>query len=757
MSIFQTQEDLTGIRFSWNIFPNSKQENARFVIPVGCLYTPLKPINDLRKPNYNPVKCQKCNAILNPYTTIDFQSKIWVCPFCYQRNKLPETYNSITEQNLPIELIQSFQTIEYQLQEQPSLPPAIIFLIDVACDEEELASLKDSLMKTLSLIPENYLVGIITFGATIEIYDLSFMDFPKSVMIRGARTLSDLQIKSFLGLKNYGQNFQNQNFQNQNFQNQNFQNQIISQKDTIDGVTKFLQPLSECELTLSTIIQELLVDPWKLTNKRRPMVSTGSAILAAETILSQWKGGGRIMCFVSHPTTNGPGMVVGLEKKEPIRSHHDIQKETEVARNTQKSTEYFDSLADKAITNNITVDVFSCSLDQTGVYEMRNLIKKTGGLLLIADKFDSDVFRNSLTRIFQKDNISNSDELSDKDFLCYDATISISTSKELRIAGAIGNCFSANQKTPYVAEAEIGIGGTSSWKSCSIDSMSTFGFYFEITNSEKSPVENKKIGMIQISTKYRTPQGQWRLRVTTSPHYFGSVLDPQQKMQIIQSFDQEAAAVLIARYAVFKTETEQYLAIIRWIDKILIKLISQFAKFQKEDPNSFDVPNNFTIYPQFMFHFRRCNLMKVFNNSPDETVFHRHTFLRESTMNSILMMQPMLYSYYLSKPPSPVVLDVSSILPEAILLYDTYFHVLVHFGTQLAIWRNQGYQNNPEFSNFKQLIEQPKKDALILSNPRFPFPRFTECDQGSSQSRFLTSRCNPSRTYKSNWFYKFNW
>ncbi|KAJ5078022.1 protein transport protein sec23 [Anaeramoeba ignava] len=725
MSIFQKQEDLNGIRFSWNIFPNSKQENARFVIPVGCLYTPLKLIKGLNKPKYNPVHCRQCNAILNPYATIDFESKIWACPFCYQRNKLPEGYNSISEQNLPIELIQTFQTIEYQLQEQPSLPPALIFLIDLTCDEDELIALKDSLMQSLSLIPDNYYIGIITFGATVQIYDLTFIDFPKSYMIRGARTLSELQIKAYLGLKNYESN---------------------------DGVNKFLQPLSECELTLSTIIQELLVDPWKLTKTRRPMVSTGSALAIAESILSQWKGGGRIMCLLSHPTTNGPGMVASLAKKEPIRFHHDIQKQTEAAKYVKESTEYFDSLIKTAIENNISVDVFSCSFDQTGVYEMRNLVKKTGGLLLIADKFDSDVFRNSLTRIFQKDITSDSQDIDQTDFLCYDATISIATSKELRIAGTIGNCVSANQKTQHVAEAEIGIGGTSSWKCCSIDSMSTFGFYFEITNSEKNPVENKKIGMIQISTKYRTPQGQWRLRVTTSPHYFGSVLDPNQKMQIIQSFDQEAAAVLIARYAVFKTETEQYLAIIRWIDKILIKLISQFAKFQKDDPNSFDVPNNFSIYPQFMFHFRRCNLMKVFNNSPDETVFHRHTFLRESTMNSILMMQPMLYSYYLSKPPSPVVLDVSSISPEAILLFDTYFHVLVHFGTQLAIWRNQGYQNNPEFSNFKQLLEQPKKDALILSKPRFPFPRFTECDQGSSQSRFLTSRCNPSRTYKSTGF-----
>jgi hypothetical protein len=37
--------------------------------------------------------------------------------------------------------------------------------------------------------------------------------------------------------------------------------------------------------------------------------------------------GGRIMLFAGGPATEGPGLVVGPELREPIRSHHDIDRD----------------------------------------------------------------------------------------------------------------------------------------------------------------------------------------------------------------------------------------------------------------------------------------------------------------------------------------------------------------------------------------------------------------------------------------------
>lgn len=39
---FYQNEERDGIRCTWNVWPSSKLEASRLVMPVGCLYQPLK-------------------------------------------------------------------------------------------------------------------------------------------------------------------------------------------------------------------------------------------------------------------------------------------------------------------------------------------------------------------------------------------------------------------------------------------------------------------------------------------------------------------------------------------------------------------------------------------------------------------------------------------------------------------------------------------------------------------------------------------
>jgi hypothetical protein len=40
-------EETDGIRLSWNVWPNSRIEATKAVIPFGALYTPLKPLPNM--------------------------------------------------------------------------------------------------------------------------------------------------------------------------------------------------------------------------------------------------------------------------------------------------------------------------------------------------------------------------------------------------------------------------------------------------------------------------------------------------------------------------------------------------------------------------------------------------------------------------------------------------------------------------------------------------------------------------------------
>ena len=96
----------------------------------------------------------------------------------------------------------------------------------------------------------------------------------------------------------------------------------------------------------------------------------------------------------------GPGIVVGEELKDVIRSHSDLDRDN--ATYSKKackvsmahlchhlnplppslppsfSSQHYEALAKRAAENGHCVDVYACALDQTGLHEMRFLSNSTG-------------------------------------------------------------------------------------------------------------------------------------------------------------------------------------------------------------------------------------------------------------------------------------------------------------------------------------------------------------------------------------------
>ena len=93
--------------------------------------------------------------------------------------------------------------------------------------------------------------------------------------------------------------------------------------------SRFLLPVQQCEFQLTKALEQLQKDPWPVAGDRRSLRCTGVALSVAVGLLesSFQNAGGRIMLFAGGPATEGPGMVVGPELREPIRSHHDIDRD----------------------------------------------------------------------------------------------------------------------------------------------------------------------------------------------------------------------------------------------------------------------------------------------------------------------------------------------------------------------------------------------------------------------------------------------
>ena len=470
MTDFHEVEATDGVRFSWNVWPSSRLEATRMVVPLGCLYTPLKPIENLPLLPYEPIVCRgTCKSILNPYCRIDFNAKIWVCPFCFQRNHFPPHYSEVSENNLPAELIPNYTTIEYALPRAPAGPPAFLWVVDTCLEESELQSLKDSLEQVLQLLSANAphaLLGLITFGTTVQIHELGYEHCAKSYSFSGKKDLEPPRLHELLGLGAPSRGRGSQ-----------------QQQDGRSAEGRFLLPVSEAEVSpprglrprarpqriplasplarrarlslssdlslslsrslsrslslslalsrslslsrssytlllysplplaraaqfaISNILSELRNDPWPVESGMRASRCTGVALSAAVSLLETnfANTGAHVMLFTGGPCTIGPGQMAGKELNEPMRSHSDIEKENTNTKFVRKASKHYAAIAKRACAAGHAIDVFACALDQVGLLEMRPVIERTGGYVVMSESFTGNIFKQSFQAVFSQD------------------------------------------------------------------------------------------------------------------------------------------------------------------------------------------------------------------------------------------------------------------------------------------------------------------------------------------------------------------
>ena len=94
----------------------------------------------------------------------------------------------------------------------------------------------------------------------------------------------------------------------------------------------------------------------------------------------------------------------------------------------------------------------------------------------MGDSFNSTLFKQTYARVFMRND--STDTLR----MAFNATLEVKTSREIKVAGAIGPCVSLGVKSSSVADTEMGVGGTCQWKFCGINPSTTVGVFFEIVN-----------------------------------------------------------------------------------------------------------------------------------------------------------------------------------------------------------------------------------------------------------------------------------
>jgi protein transport protein SEC23 len=394
--------------------------------------------------------------------------------------------------------------------------------------------------------------------------------------------------------------------------------------------------------------------------------------------------------FLGSPCTIGNGKIVGIDRREQIRQLKALSQNN--APHYVSAKQFYHDIERRLITGGYTLDLFVCSLDQVGILEMNSCCSSTGGIIVYSDSYSEDKFKDSFVRYFEN--------------VMFDAELQVYHTSGIKVTDMIGHGTTNNI-----------------WRSNSISPNTSVAIYFDIDSTTCKQ-------HVQYVSHWRTVD-EYRTRVTT--HEFTCTND----LQILASgFDQEATAVLLARKTLKTIETQSSQEALHQLDKSVIQITKIFGTM---GTNRIQLPDNFVLFPQFMYHFRKSQFLEVLNEEADYLACIRFFINREPTETCMLLIQPQLTRYDMHGPPHAVALDGSSIQDDAILLLDSFFTIIINYGYTIVIWRRQDYHHKPGYALFKELVESPLKEAKKTMKNRFPCPKLVE--RNAQRFNWNTSVC----------------
>ena len=811
------------VQFNWDIFPSTKLEASEMLAPLGCMITPASASGVLSAQG-SPLRCLSCDNVVNPYIRIDRANNFWWCPFCHKTTFFPDSFVlapvGAPNSEIPAEIRPSpNNTIDYTLPRDISqvstgtrkCPFVSVYIIDSyqhvdSLEQREFESLKRGICKSIERLPHNARVLLVTFSDIVEVF-------------------SKEEGVAFLPLAIF-----NDNYDYSKLLTDLLVIGTILQKLAVERLvtsTAEKSPLARKGLLLEKSEASATVAGLKpkLTSSYKPPRATGLALFISTLLLSLCSFSnliGNVSLFVSGPPTLSPGKVVG--ETEALRSHHDVanfqaqhfasaskfyralayvssgyllENSAVAAFSTSGKLTHF-GVSDK--TPFFSVDIYSGSLDQTGVYEMGSLASSGSGSIFLLDSFLSVDFENRL--------LTNTDRLPSRK---WKTTFTVTSSSGIRVWKAV--CHGTPLRSSYQSEKHSALHHekisdtmsrfdsslkkrdfTNRWNLGSIQETDALAVYFEMdlaSSSSSLDVHGTKEVFIQFQSQWWDMSSEKEiLRVTTikRPTTLSILAANQVKLSsgryklvnqnsmilkekaLIESFEYKTWMALFTRLLVDKIDTtigfESFEEVVDEVDQALIRLTKYYGGLHIEQSNSTNpyeklrliqtINNKFKDLPSYSYALRRNpQLVRIFNSSPDETAFYHHLFKRSGVEDSCAMIKPHLYKVQ-SDSLEEILLDITSVDPDAsapqYYVLDAVVTVIIYLlfkDPQDALPLHPS--NNDDIINGSRDVDNPHlKTILDLVDAKFVQPRPNKpkvvlTQSGHSQARYIKARLNPVR------------
>lgn len=691
-------------RFNWDVFPSTKLEEKSMVSPVGCMFTPFDSIVEEVSESH-PLRCTSCLAIINQFIRLDRENGNWWCPFCFSKTRIPETFE-LPQKGCSDDLIPapirptSHGTVDYIIPHDISQAKMkglfVIYVIDTYNYSDhsdnnqdcldDFVSLKEAISKSIENLPKDYEVLIVTFSDSIILHK------PSSRAIEVLQTHNTIE-------------------EDQNMPQSNTRHDLSFYLEKVKKVFERLPKSEICSKPSPELIEYVMNLTPHFTSKLKPPRATGLSVLATCQLISEifpTSYLGKVSLFLTGPGTLEPGKIV--DELGTLRSHRDIlELQAPYLISSQQfykifaffSAGYPMSASIKAActlaspllfsvpreATKFTFDIYSGSINQVGIYEMKVLAEAGNGSLFMDESFASKRFADTL-----KSNIllfigGNSN-----------CILTVLPSSGLKVSSIVANCTALQSSFQLAKDLHLHDDRisdivtkydsplkkkyfTNKWYMGSTNKADTFGVFFEVETVSSSDKLDKEKGrqevLVQFQVSYYDSLKKRNiLKVTTvrRPTTLAFIAQPKpvnarvaskglhskiiRDTRLSESFNAIEWVVLFTRLLVNKMDAsgghEPIEEVLEGTVKAIIRLLNNFGGikvFKKAGENPFEelslqysVSENFKKLLPYAYNLcRNPQLTRVFNSSPDETAFYHHQFKALNIDESSVMITPVLY------------------------------------------------------------------------------------------------------------------
>eukprot|EP01023_Acetabularia_acetabulum_P030576 TRINITY_DN28764_c0_g1_i1.p2 TRINITY_DN28764_c0_g1~~TRINITY_DN28764_c0_g1_i1.p2 ORF type:complete len:264 (+),score=50.41 TRINITY_DN28764_c0_g1_i1:144-935(+) len=246
-------------------------------------------------------------------------------------------------------------------------------------DQDQLDIVGNALCDAFQQIPEHKNVIVVTFGGSVSVYEL-FGKCPEvvsAVALPGEGDLDQAMLKKVIEAR------------------------------------QVCLPLSTCIQNAKRIVQNLMTFQESVTERHRARclgraIEISIALAQPQSDLNsnladqypQQNSHSRVIVLASGPSTKGPG-TVPLSVIDGDISSEDLGI-------IEDATKFYQKLADDAEIGGISIDVFSGGLAAVNVPLLENLVRTSGGAILLSEGFTPLLAQNlvaAVTRVQGKDGI----------------------------------------------------------------------------------------------------------------------------------------------------------------------------------------------------------------------------------------------------------------------------------------------------------------------------------------------------------------